>query len=191
MVSIFLRRAASILIVVSLLLTSFTGILFLGGDIARSEAGVLYDDDMTVNEAKNMTNVIMTANLVIGQGGVVTVDHGSLIFSQSAYPNEQFTLIIEDGGKLILKNATLSTQMDNIRAFPSLGVMVRNNGTIEAYDSNMTFSGHMVVDNSNLVLWRSAIKGFDPEIIDNTVMTSCSHRMYLRPLPPCCSFPPM
>lgn len=166
MASVFLRRAASILIVVSLLLTSFTGILFLGGDTARSEAGVLYDDDTTINDVKNMTNVIMTANLVIGKGGVVTVDHGSLIFSQSALSNEQFTLIIEDGGKLILKNATLTTQMDNLKAFPSLGVMVRNNGTIEAYDSNMTFSGHMVVDNSNLVLWRSMIKGFSSTVID-------------------------
>ncbi len=65
----------------------------------------------------NITDTVtMTGNLVIGAGGVVTVDHGAIVFSQTI--GQAFTLTIKDGGKLILRNSTLTTELDNIHTVP-------------------------------------------------------------------------
>lgn len=172
---ILLRRASSILIAVGMVLTSFTGILvFAGGDQGSaldSNAGPNGAGDWYIGEDYSQSSVYLkdwtlTGNLVIRSGGEVVIDGGMLEFSQEyrdPVSAKIYTLIIEDGGKLVLKNATLTTRINNLYAFPSLGIMVRNHGVFEAYDSTIMASGHLVVDDSTFNLTRSVIKG-NPEV---------------------------
>ena len=171
------NRAASILIALGLLLTPIAGVMLMVG-ITESQ-GALPSDysngdriigaDYDVHSWNVTSTYTMNGNLTIRAGGVVTVTGGGLVFAQNTGHDKVagtsddriYTLIIEDGGKLVLNNSTLSTNLNQLNAFPSLGVMVRNGGTLEAYDSVLSFPGHMIVDDSTLTMWRSSITGND------------------------------
>ncbi len=176
---VLLNRAASILIATALLLTPFTGILlFAGTGGAQALPSEYSNGDRIIGSGYDTptweitTETYMNGNLTIKEGGVVVVDHGSLVFSQTlghdgvvSADDFIYTLTIEDGGKLILKNSTLTTRLNNLNAFPSLGVYVHNGSSLEAYDSTLRFPGHLVVEDSALTLWRSTIEGHDTEDI--------------------------
>ena len=168
----FLRRAASILLAVSVVLSSFTGFLIfaVGGSgqaLIPSNEDIDGAGDWYIGEEYEQSDKYvngdwsLSGNLTIRSGGVVTIDGGTLAFAQEYKPGESiktFSLIIEDGGKLVLKNATLTARIDGVAyAFPSLGIMVRSGGVFEAYDSNIIASGHLVVDDSTFNLTRSKI----------------------------------
>lgn len=177
---VLLNRAASILIATALLLTPFTGILlFAGTGGAQALPSEYSNGDRIIGSGYDTptweitTETYMNGNLTIKEGGVVVVDHGSLVFSQTlghdgvvSADDFIYTLTIEDGGKLILKNSTLTTRLNNLNAFPSLGVYVHNGSSLEAYDSTLRFPGHLVVEDSALTLWRSTIEGHDTDLIE-------------------------
>jgi len=170
---ILLRRAASILIAVGMVLTSFTGILvFAGGhqgmalesNVSRDGEGDWYiGEDYTVATKYVNGDWPLTGSLIIRSGGLVVIENGILEFSQEYYPgitdHKEYVLIVEDGGKLVLRNTTLRTDINNLYDFPSLGMIVRNGGIFEAYDSTIMAPGHLVVDDSTFNLTRSVIKG--------------------------------
>jgi len=168
-------RAASIMIVIGLLLTPLASVVFLVG---TSEGAVLLPSDYSngdrvigsdyaVDSWDISSTYTMNGNLTIRAGGVVTVTGGSLVFAENTGSDKiagtaddrVYTLIIEDGGKLILNNSTLTTNLNQLNSFPSLGVIVRHGGALEAYDSVLSFPGHLVVDDSTLDMWRSSITG--------------------------------
>ncbi|MDD1747357.1 MAG: hypothetical protein LUQ16_06325, partial [Methanomassiliicoccales archaeon] len=109
----------------------------------------------------------MDGNLTIRSGGTVTISNGVLSFTQDCgldgrpgtADDHVYTLIVEDGGRLILNQATLTTHLNQIYDFPSLGVLVQNGGVIEATDSVLQFPGHLVVDDSFLTLTNSVVTG--------------------------------
>ncbi len=174
---ILIRRAASILIAISVVLSSFTGFLiFAVGDAGQALPsnedndgagdwfiGEDYDHDQSEKYVQGGWS--LSGNLTIRSGGVVVIDGGTLEFAQEFFgpghpDNKVFSLIIEDGGKLVLKNATLTARINDIAyAFPSLGIVVRNGGVFEAYDSTIIASGHLVVDDSTFNLTRSKVTG--------------------------------
>lgn len=112
---------------------------------------------------------IMDGNLTIRAGGTVAIRNGTLSFAQDLGPDRQpntgdehiYTLTIEDGGSLILDNATLTTHLDQISDYPSLGVLVQNGGSIIANDSQFVFPGQMVVDDSTMVFNNVVFKGLN------------------------------
>lgn len=173
--SILLSRAASILVAVSVVLSSFTGFLiFAVGDVGQalpSNDSIDGAGDWYIGEEYEQSNKYvqggwsLSGNLTIRSGGVVVIDGGTLEFAQEYFGpddarNKVFSLIIEDGGKLVLKNATLTARINDIAyAFPSLGIAVRNGGVFEAYDSDIIASGHLLVDDSTFNLTRSNILG--------------------------------
>ncbi|HUL40071.1 MAG TPA: hypothetical protein VLU38_07265, partial [Methanomassiliicoccales archaeon] len=109
----------------------------------------------------------MDGNLTIRAGGTVTISNGEFSFTQDCGADGRpgtaddhvYTLIVEDGGRLVLNNAVLSTHLDQIFDFPSLGVLVQNSGSIEATNSAFQFPGQIVVDDSSFTMTNSAILG--------------------------------
>ncbi len=179
-----LRRAASVLVAISVVLSSFTGFLiFAVGDAGQAtsfeDTGDLYigeDYDQSYKHVKG--GLPLTGDLYIRSGGELIIDGGSLEFMQKYvepdHPTNRIsTLIIEDGGKLVLRNATLTARIIDVEnALPSLGIMVRNGGVFEAYDSTIMASGHLVVDNSTFNLTRSKVAGFnDADVKDHCDQT--------------------
>jgi subtilase family serine protease/ribosomal protein L40E len=169
------NRAVSVLIVLGLLLTPIVGVMLMMG--TSEGTGPLPSDysngdrviggDYTVDTWNVTSMYTMNGNLTIRAGGVVTVTEGGIAFAQNlgsdklakTSDDRVYTLIIEDGGKLVLRNSTLTTNLNQLNSFPSLGVIVRNGGVLETYDSVLSFPGHMVVDDSTLNMWRSSITG--------------------------------
>ncbi|MBI0584603.1 MAG: hypothetical protein ISF22_10315 [Methanomassiliicoccus sp.] len=169
------NRAVSILIAIGLLLTPFAGVMLLTG--TSEGVGPLPSDysngdriigvDYSVDTWTVTSTYTMNGNLTIRAGGVVEVIGGGLVFAENigsdkiagTADDRIYTLIIEDGGKLILRNSTLTTNLNQLNSFPSLGMIVRNGGVVEAYDSTMSFPGHLIVDDSALSMWRSSITG--------------------------------
>ncbi|MEM0448377.1 MAG: CARDB domain-containing protein [Methanomassiliicoccales archaeon] len=120
-----------------------------------------------INPNLNGAEIKMRGNLTIRSGGIVTINDGTLSFAQDigmdripgTADDHVYKLIIEDGGRLILNRATLTTHLDTIFNYPSLGVLVRNGGVLQATDSVLKFPGHIVVDSSQLVLTDSVVTG--------------------------------
>lgn len=181
-------RAASILVAISVVLSSFTGFLiFAVGDAGQAlpsnndidGAGDWFiGEDYKDKEKYVQGDWSLSGNLTIRSGGMVVIDGGTLEFAQEYFApgdarNRIFSLIIEDGGKLVLKNATLTARINDIAyAFPSLGIVVRNGGVFEAYDSNIIASGHLLVDDSTFNLTRSHILGH------TAVADNCDQRFF-------------
>jgi hypothetical protein len=169
------NRAVSVLIALGLLLTPFVGVMLMMG--TSEGTGPLPSDysngdrvvggDYTVDTWNVSSMYTMNGNLTIRAGGVVTVTGGGIAFAQNlgsdklakTSDDRVYTLIIEDGGRLVLRNSTLTTNLNQLNSFPSLGVIVRNGGVLETYDSVLSFPGHMIVDDSTLYMWRSSITG--------------------------------
>ncbi|MGD0818880.1 MAG: CARDB domain-containing protein, partial [Methanomassiliicoccales archaeon] len=108
-------------------------------------------------------------NLIIRAGGMVQIINSTVTFSSSysgAIPVgagvKALTLTIEDGGKLILDNSTLTTDVQSGGVIPALGVVVRHGGYFESRTSNIAFSGHLLVDDAKLTLINSVISGITP-----------------------------
>ena len=120
----------------------------------------------------------MDGNLTIRAGGVVTINNGGLSFTQDLGPDRLpntgdehiYTLIIEDGGRLILNNAFVTTHLDQICDYPNLGVLVQNGGSIQATNTVFSFPGQMVVDDSSLVFNNVQFTGQD----DSNISKYCN-----------------
>ncbi len=69
------------------------------------------------------------------------------------------SLTIEDGGILILDNSTLTVDVLGGNLIPALGVVVRHGGYLESRTSNISFSGHLLVDDSRFSLIDSTVSG--------------------------------
>ena len=165
-----LRRVASILVAISVVLSSFTGFLiFAVGDMGQAssfeETGDMYIGEDYADSYKHVHALPLSGDLYVRSGGLLIVEGGSLEFTQRyiepGHPaNRISTIVIEDGGKLVLRNATLTARIIDVEnALPSLGIMVRNGGVFEAYDSTIIASGHLVVDDSTFNLTRSKVIG--------------------------------
>jgi len=113
------------------------------------------------------TTHYMDGNLTIKAGGVVHVIDGGISFTQDlgidndpATPNHIYTLVIQDGGQLIMENSVLTTLLNQIYDFPSLGMLMQNGAVFQATkNSVLEFPGHLVVDNSTFILIDSTVKG--------------------------------
>ena len=158
--------------------SSFAGLIVLGipGVGQAQLLSVLSNGDRIIGSdydqsAWNIDNRVelMNGNLTVRAGGVVTVTNGGLSFAQDTGPDGMagtaddhvYTLIVEDGGRLVLQGSVLTTLLDTIHNYPSLGVMVRSGGVLEANDSLMQFPGHIIVDDSTLIMRNSTITGHD------------------------------
>ncbi len=177
--SVLASKAASFLIVWSMMFSSFAGLIVLGipgvGQAVLpseySNGDMIIGTDYTIsNWAINNRVEYMDGNLTIRSGGVVTITNGGLSFTQDTGPDgiagtsddHVYTLIVEDGGTLVLEKSILTTHLDQRNDFPSLGVIVRNGGALEARNSTLKFPGHMVVDDSTLMMWNATVTGQDP-----------------------------
>ncbi|MDD1768767.1 MAG: hypothetical protein LUQ55_02140, partial [Methanomassiliicoccales archaeon] len=174
--SLLVSKAASFLIVWSMMFSSLAGLIVLGVPgvgqaLLPSELG---NGDKLIGADYEISNWVITdrieymdGNLTIRSGGVVTITNGGLSFLQDTGPDgiagtsddHAYTLVIEDGGMLVLEKSILTTHLDQANDFPSLGVAVRNGGILEVRNSTVQFPGHMVVDDSTLIMWNATVTG--------------------------------
>ncbi len=117
----------------------------------------------------------MDGNLTVRAGGIVTIEDGTLAFTQDTgldripgtADDHSYTLTVENGGQLILIGATLTTHLNQLFDFPSLGVLVQNGGSLVATNSVLKFPGHILIDESTAVLTNTTITGHDRATIDS------------------------
>jgi ribosomal protein L40E len=174
--SVLASKAASFLIVWSMMVSSFAGLIVLGipGVGKAVLPSQLSNGDMIIGTDYTISNWAITdrveymdGNLTIRSGGVVTITNGGLSFTQDTGPDgiagtsddHVYTLIVEDGGRLVLEKSVLTTHLDQLNDFPSLGVIVRNGSSMEVRNSTLKFPGHMVVDESTLIMWNAVVTG--------------------------------
>jgi RNA polymerase subunit RPABC4/transcription elongation factor Spt4 len=100
---------------------------------------------------------VVNGDMTIRAGGVVIVENGCLKFR--SYGSDANMLIIEDGGQLILRNAELKAEGELFNAIFALGVLIRNDGSLIAEDSNLNFNGKILVDDATFIAKRTTING--------------------------------
>lgn len=179
------NRIASFAIVWCLVFSLFAGLMVVVPSEAKALLpSILPNGDVVIgsdyefsswptNPDLNGANIKMKGNLTVRAGGTVTIIDGTLSFAQDigldrvpGTPDDHiYTLIVEDGGRLVLNHATLTTHLDYLCDFPSLGVLVQNGGSFEATDSVLKFPGLMVVDASQLTLTNTVVTGHAAEDI--------------------------
>jgi ribosomal protein L40E len=167
-----------------MMFSSFAGLIVLGipgvGQAVLpseySNGDMIIGTDYTISNWAIVNRVeYMDGNLTIRSGGVVTITNGGLSFTQDTGPDgiagtsddHVYTLIVEDGGTLVLEKSILTTHLDQLNDFPSLGVIVRNGGALEARNSTLKFPGHMVVDDSTLMMWNATVTRQDLTYIED------------------------
>jgi len=173
------NRIASFAIVWCMIFSLFAGLLIIAP--SEGEAALpsfLENGDIVIGSDYSMSTWSLSldggthyleGNLTIRAGGTVVVSNGALSFSQDCgmdrvpgtIDDHIYTLIVEDGGRLVLNHATITTHLTELFDFPSLGVLVQNGASIEATDSSFIFPGHIVIDDSTFVLINSIITGHD------------------------------
>jgi len=179
---VLMNRVFSFAIMWTMIIASFSGALLM--TLSSSSEGRFFDPlpegDVLIGSDfdKARWDIVdrvhyMDGNLTIRAGGVVKVVNGGISFTQDNGPDgvpgtsddRSYTLTIEDGGMLILERSILTTHLDQLDAFPSLGVLVRGGGTLIANDSTLQFPGHMFLDASTLIMRNSEVIGHDTERI--------------------------
>ena len=181
-------KIASCTIVWCLVFSMFAGLLIVGmPSVGTAQLpSVLQNGDVIIGEDYELTTwpanpdlhgatYYMDGNLTIRAGGVVTIEDGTLSFTQDTgldrtagtADDHAYTLTIEDGGQLILIGATLTTHLNQLFDYPSLGVLVQNGGSLMATNSVLKFPGHILIDESSAVLTNTTITGHDAANISN------------------------
>ncbi len=182
------KKTTSFAIVWTMILSSLTG-LFIGEVVAPSEGALASIDDngdiFIGSDYENDSLYIedrthyLDANLTVRSGGTVIVENGGLSFTQDSgadgipgtSDDNVYSLVVEDGGKLILRNSVLTTTLNQLYDIPNLGVIVRNGGMLQANDSTLKFPGHLVVDNSTLEMRNSTLTGHNSTQISTYCMS--------------------
>ena len=185
-------KIASYTIVWCLVFSMFAGLLIVGmpsvgtaqlpsnlpnGDVIIGADYVL--STWPANPDLKGSTFYMDGNLTIRAGGVVTIKDGTLSFTQDTgldriagtADDHAYTITIENGGQLILIGATLTTHLNHLFDYPSLGVLVRNGGSLVATNSVLKFPGHILIDESSAVLTNTTITGHDAAAIN----AYCNH----------------
>ncbi len=173
-------KFASYTIVWCLVFSMFAGLLVVGmPSVAKAQLpSILPNGDVIIgsdyelsawpsNPNLHGSTYYMDGNLTIRAGGVVTIENGTFSFTQDTGLNRApgggddhiYTLTIEDGGQLILIGATLTTHLNQLFDYPSLGVLIQNGGSLIATDSVLKFPGHILIDESTAVLTNTTITG--------------------------------
>jgi uncharacterized repeat protein (TIGR01451 family) len=179
-------KFASYTIVWCLVFSMFAGLLVVGmPSVAKAQLpSILPNGDVIIGEDYELSawpanpdlegsTYYMDGNLIIRAGGVVTIEDGILSFTQDTgldriagtADDHAYAITVENGGQLILSNATLTTHLNQLFDFPSLGVLIQNGGSLIATDSVLKFPGHILIDESSAILTNTTLTGHDAETI--------------------------
>jgi len=178
------ERLFSLAIVLTMITSSFAGLMIIGFSSSTQglEQSQLPNGDLIIGSDYEIDELTisgsvhyMDGNLEIRKGGTLIVDNGGLSFTQDTgadgvpgtSDDRVYSLTVEDGGKLIVRNSTITTRLNLIYDFPSLGFIAQNGAFIELNDSTLQFPGFIVVDNSTFTMRNSTIKGHDSSDISN------------------------
>ena len=123
--------------------------------------GTGYSANLTIH---NQGSYPFDGNLTIRAGGIVQIIN-STVFFRSSYSGttpvgtgiKALSITVEDGGILILDNSTLTVDLSGRNVIPALGVVVRHGGYLESRTSNLSFSGHLLVDDAKFDLIDSTV----------------------------------
>ena len=111
----------------------------------------------------------LTSNLTVQAGGTVLIKDCTFKAVQTYNPTSNYdgpsvmiyTITVEDGGKLIIDNSLVTTdQVFPNQAFPGLGIVVRNGGSLLVEDSVLAFPGHIVIDDAQMIMRNSIVEGY-------------------------------
>ena len=105
-------------------------------------------------------------NLTIRAGGTVLIENCNFKVANNYETSGLeisdlfYYIIVEEGGQLIVRNSSISNQLENQNhAAPGLGILVRNGGLMTVENSTLKFPGHFIVDDSQLIMRNSTITG--------------------------------
>lgn len=167
-------KALSLLIVWCMVCSAFAGMLILmvpGAGQALEPSNV--DGDKYIGEEFTESTLIINGgtynldgNLIIRSGGVVNITNGGVLNMMSSagdFNGVSFSrvhhIIVEDGGQLNIIDSYVRTEPKLYNVTPALGVLVRNGGSLYAENSQLTFSGHILIDQASFVAYGSVVNG--------------------------------
>lgn len=145
------------------------GLLFLAS--FGSAASGIGNGDWTITDDVTISQHISYGNITITGDGSLTVINGQLLMASNHLEGRDLSITVSHGGTLRLNNATLGAILTKTEgSSPVLSILVEDGGRlIMENGSVLKFPGHIVVDNGELIVKDSTIRGMagsDPE--DNT-----------------------
>ncbi|MCX6651639.1 MAG: hypothetical protein NT131_08325 [Methanomassiliicoccales archaeon] len=159
-----------------MLFSTIAGVLILAIPQAGEALSPSVDTDGNVFIGQDFDNatwliqgtVNLNGNLTIRAGGTVTIDNGTLNFLSyyGSISPRIHTLIIEDGGQIILINSAITAEDKLFNVSYALGMLVRNGGSLMAENSFLQFNGKILVDDATFEA--------DGTLIDGPLFTAMS-----------------
>ncbi|HUV23971.1 MAG TPA: hypothetical protein VMW26_00930, partial [Methanomassiliicoccales archaeon] len=185
------NRLLSLAVVIAMISSSLAGLIVIGTSPATQalETSQLPNGDLIIGSDHEIDELTiagtvhyMDGNLTIKKGGTLILESSELRFTQDTGPDgipgtmddRVFTFTVEDGGRLIVRDSTITTHLNMIYDFPSLGFIAQHGAFIEVNDSTMRFPGFIVVDNSTFVMRNSVIEGH----AQNDVANYCNQTFF-------------
>jgi len=173
---LFANRSLSALVAVCMLLSMFSGILFLTnpnqtkaqaiGDLIVTSA--TYPGGYTI---QNMEQPV-DGNVLVSAGGILTIRDGTLSVISNYDPMQRHFVNIGAGGTVILEHGTITTYLDQIDPWPFLTFVVQNGGILTASgNSVLMFPGDMLIDNgAEVILYDSEISALPEALVNEFVV---------------------
>ena len=171
-------KLVSAIIVYCMLSASLFGLMTIGASNQNAVAGGAPGHADTYVGADWPTSTLtytgtrsLTSNLTVQAGGTVLIKDCTFKAVQTYNPTSNYegpsvmiyTITVEDGGKLIIDNSLVTTNQNQSQAFPALGIIVRNGGSLSVEDSTLAFPGHIVIDDAQMIMRNSTVKAFQGE----------------------------
>jgi hypothetical protein len=169
-------KLVSAIIVYCMLSASLFGLITIGLSNNNASAGgapghedIFVGRDWPTSYLPFTGTASLTANLTVQAGGTVIIKDCVFKAVQTYNPTSNYegpsvmiyTITVEDGGKLIIENSLVTTdQVYPSQAFPGLGIIVRNGGSLLVEDSTLAFPGHIVIDDAQMVMRNSTVEAY-------------------------------
>ncbi len=164
------KKAATMALAIMLLATALSGSALLLTSFSSSAAPP--SGDWLISDAQEVSEHISYGNITIaGEDAVLKVSGGRLLMASNNAAGRDLTITVRDGGTLHLDNSLLGSLLNFVEgSSPVLTVLVESGGTLLAEnDSILKFPGHILVDNGELIIIDSEIRGMaDSESGDPT-----------------------
>ncbi|MFA7341803.1 MAG: hypothetical protein WCY65_01345, partial [Candidatus Methanomethylophilaceae archaeon] len=164
------RLGAALMVAILLLSTALGGgLLFLAS--FGSEASGVGGGDWTITDEVTVSQHISYNNITITGDGSLTVIDGQLLMASNHLEGKNLSITVSHGGTLRLDNSLLGSLLTFTEgSSPTLLIVIESGGRlIMENGSELKFPGHIVVDNGELIVKDSTIRGMaGSQPTDNT-----------------------
>jgi hypothetical protein len=166
---LFANRTLSAMIVVSLMVSAFAGLLLAVGvpQVKAASGNLVVTGTYTIEDIVQPVD----GNVYVSAGGNLIIRNATLSVISNSDPAQRHTITVNSSGTLTLDHGTITTYLDQIDPWPFLTLNV-NGGTVVASGASvLQFPGSMTLSGSaSVTLSDTTVTGLPSGLVSDFVV---------------------